>query len=572
MIVLVWAVGAVHSQTLRDTIHTVSRNYYYDSSWYTQCCTYYYDSVSPRDRVQLDLCRSQFNNLSGMHYLCKKFSTEYPLTIKGLSCMSPRNLWDTSCTYGTFPVIFQMSPDATPQVPDYLYLFQYDSVDGKLQMYDSVRWDTATAKVLELSLHSDPAEGYCYTYVYEVMLHTPVTVTGDFYVAGSRWNTAVDSMERHLHYPRVYQMFQYLLVDYYQQGDDWHYSEAYCFPRNNGFLYPRHLDSLFTSQVSNDSYRYLYPKLFGPFFPIVDSWLVEINTSDSTLGRVWPNSGYYPDSTICNIVARPTRAGRFLGWSDGVLSPTRVERVTSDITLTAYFEAKDTCYVRAVSGNGHWGTVAGGGMYFDGDTVTLTAVANRGYIFSHWENGDTANPRQVVVTSDSSFTAYFDALEDYTITANVNNEWWGHVRGAGLYYYGEEVKLVAVPKAGHAFLHWDDGSPSNMKIFIADRDTAFVAYFDEYSGIGEVEGQKEALFSLRPNPARGVVTVKIGEHVCDVEGFRLTLYDASGRTMVEQELRQSETTVDISHLSAGVYLAVLVAPQGVSVQKLAVGE
>ena len=131
---------------------------------------------------------------------------------------------------------------------------------------------------------------------------------------------------------------------------------------------------------------------------------------------------------------------------------------------------------------------------------------------------------------------------------------------------------MAVPKAGHAFLHWDDGSPSNMKIFIADRDTAFVAYFDEYSGIGEVEGQKEALFSLRPNPARGVVTVKIGEHVCDVEGCRLTLYDASGRTMVEQELRQSETTVDISHLSAGMYLAVLVAPQGVSVQKLAVGE
>ena len=371
MIVLVWAVGSVHSQTLRDTIHTVSRNYYYDSSWYTQCCTYYYDSVSPRDRMQLDLCQSEFYNLSGMHYLCKKFSTEYPLTIKGLSCMSPRNLWDTSCTYGTFPMIFQMSPDATPQVPDYLYLFQYDSVDGKLQMYDSVRWDTATAKVLELSLHSDPAEGYCYTYVYEVMLHIPVTVTGDFYVAGSRWNTAVDSMGRHLHYPRVYQMFQYLLVDYYQQGDDWHYSEAYCFPRNNGFLYPRHLDSLFTSQVSNDYYRYLYPKLFGPFFPIVDSWLVEINTSDSTLGRVWPNSGYYPDSTICNIVARPTRAGRFLGWSDGVLSPTRVERVTSDITLTAYFEAKDTCYVRAVSGNGHWGTVAGGGMYFDGDTVTL---------------------------------------------------------------------------------------------------------------------------------------------------------------------------------------------------------
>lgn len=572
MIVLVWAVGSVHSQTLRDTIHTVSRNYYYDSSWYTQCCTYYYDSVLPRDSIGIDFSTLWYADVHDIDYLCRKYTAEYPLTIKGLACMSPPSLWYTTCSSSGYAV-FNMSRNATPQVPDYLYLFQYDSALGKLQIWDSVRWDTASPKVLELSRHSDSAEGYCYTNVYEVMLHTPVTVTGDFYVAGSQWNTVLDSFGCLLHYPRLYHTFRYSYVHFNAEDSNWiRYYDSYCIPRNGIFFVHCPLDSNFPSWDFNSYWGRAWRYYFGPFFPIVDSWRVEINTSDSTLGRVWPNSGYYPDSTICNIVARPTRAGRFLGWSDGVLSPTRVERVTSDITLTAYFEAKDTCYVRAVSGNGHWGTVAGGGMYFDGDTVTLTAVANRGYIFSHWENGDTANPRQVVVTSDSSFTAYFDALEDYTITANVNNEWWGHVRGAGLYYYGEEVKLVAVPKAGHAFLHWDDGSPSNMKIFIADRDTAFVAYFDEYSGIGEVEGQKEALFSLRPNPARGVVTVKIGEHVCDVEGCRLTLYDASGRTMVEQELRRRETTVDISHLSAGVYLAVLVAPQGVSVQKLAVGE
>ena len=55
------------------------------------------------------------------------------------------------------------------------------------------------------------------------------------------------------------------------------------------------------------------------------------------------------------------------------------------------------------------------GSYSIGDTITLIATAFNGYSFSHWNDGDTNNPRSVVITQDSSFVAFFipfDGIDD----------------------------------------------------------------------------------------------------------------------------------------------------------------
>ena len=44
------------------------------------------------------------------------------------------------------------------------------------------------------------------------------------------------------------------------------------------------------------------------------------------------------------------------------------------------------------------------------DTAVIRAVADSGYRFDHWSDGDSNNPRTLVLTSDTILTAYFDEL------------------------------------------------------------------------------------------------------------------------------------------------------------------
>ena len=57
------------------------------------------------------------------------------------------------------------------------------------------------------------------------------------------------------------------------------------------------------------------------------------------------------------------------------------------------------------------GLVLGGGEYYNGDEAVLRARPWAAYGFLQWDDGDTANPRRVVVTRDTTFTAIFVSRE-----------------------------------------------------------------------------------------------------------------------------------------------------------------
>ena len=61
------------------------------------------------------------------------------------------------------------------------------------------------------------------------------------------------------------------------------------------------------------------------------------------------------------------------------------------------------------------GVVIGGGTYESGSTVTLTAMPNSGYAFSHWimdgVNVGSTNPVSGVITSSTTITAVFAKIE-----------------------------------------------------------------------------------------------------------------------------------------------------------------
>ncbi|MBQ6726057.1 MAG: hypothetical protein IJQ89_05700, partial [Bacteroidales bacterium] len=55
------------------------------------------------------------------------------------------------------------------------------------------------------------------------------------------------------------------------------------------------------------------------------------------------------------------------------------------------------------------GTPTGNGRHTIGDTVSIGAIANNGYTFVDWNDGVTTNPRDIIVLSDTTFTANFSS-------------------------------------------------------------------------------------------------------------------------------------------------------------------
>ena len=87
-----------------------------------------------------------------------------------------------------------------------------------------------------------------------------------------------------------------------------------------------------------------------------------------------------------------------------------------------FFGCKKDQYTISVGVNDpEMGTVTGGGKYDVNTEITLLATPNNGYVFVKWDDGNTDNPRTVVVTQDAAYTAVFD--EGGAMVTFQNNTW-----------------------------------------------------------------------------------------------------------------------------------------------------
>lgn len=83
----------------------------------------------------------------------------------------------------------------------------------------------------------------------------------------------------------------------------------------------------------------------------------------------------------------------------------------TSLAVTAMFTPR-RYRVTTSANNPAFGMVSGDGMYYYGDIATLTATPNTGYIFTEWNDGDTLNPKNITVTSDTIMTAFFDVEQE----------------------------------------------------------------------------------------------------------------------------------------------------------------
>lgn len=158
-------------------------------------------------------------------------------------------------------------------------------------------------------------------------------------------------------------------------------------------------------------------------------------------------------------------------------SPTIIA-VTGDATYTAQFDSTLIEYEIHVTPEG--GSTEGGTVTIDGDpnygeTVTLTPVPDEGYEFDHWSDGNTDNPRDIVIGGDSTIYPIFVKKQyliqfvnyDESVLQSGNVE-----HGVKPQYNGETPTKPANPKCTYTFKGW------NAEIVVATEPATYIAQFD----------------------------------------------------------------------------------------------
>ena len=146
----------------------------------------------------------------------------------------------------------------------------------------------------------------------------------------------------------------------------------------------------------------------------------------------------------------------------------------------------------------------------DDDNAIIEAVANYGYHFVQWNDGNTYNPRNIVVTEDITYTAEF-AANTYTVSTKVNDDAMGSVSGAGPYLYTAEATLTATANPFYRFVQWSDGITDNPRVVMVEKDSLFTAEF-------EIETFNVVAASGEPDRGR-VKVILVAE---PIEGFEFS--------------------------------------------------
>ena len=166
----------------------------------------------------------------------------------------------------------------------------------------------------------------------------------------------------------------------------------------------------------------------------------------------------YLEGETCSLTATPNEDYAFVNWTENgeeiSTEATYSFIVTSNRNLEANFR-----YLRheitAIANPEAGGTISGSGSYFEGETCTLTATPNEGWVFSNWmENGtvvSTDTEYSFTVTSNRDLVARFRSpnaivFADPNVEARCVELWDSD--GDGFLSYEE---AAAVTSLGRAF-------------------------------------------------------------------------------------------------------------------------
>ncbi|OQW92774.1 MAG: hypothetical protein BWK78_00625 [Thiotrichaceae bacterium IS1] len=210
--------------------------------------------------------------------------------------------------------------------------------------------------------------------------------------------------------------------------------------------------------------RYNFDSVSGDYFSL-SAKATDITTND----YFWTKG-----SGGTAIIVKST----FKGWIPSDLCGNGVFTMgAQDLTCTAVFDLPSYTFNTATAGSGT-GSVVGtaNGSYAAGTLVSLSAKANPGSVFTHWEpvpdvgqyveqwkitslNGCSGSFK---LYSDTVCTAYFEI--GYAFNTATDGTGTGTVTGTanGTYAAGQTINLVATPTGHSAFTGWSAGCSNSF--------------------------------------------------------------------------------------------------------------
>lgn len=530
-----------------DTIPARYRGYHY-TEWYDQCPAYNNGGV-------IDSCSYEIYTLGryvGEAYAKYEY-TDHPIKIKGLAAMVHNETRATNF------------PHPNPAMAEnYLYLLErIDWVDTvhpdrlgyfRMRIIDSVRFDTVKPKIMVIE-QAYPGIPPSYAFVYEAYFDKPITIDSIFYIHGSFSHILNHDTDVYTHWP-----FDYTAVvplkRWLSCGD--------CCPRNGlcqpegqnrsleyidrATIYDPGYPALDTNEVWCMGWHYDPNEPFGLFFAIVDHYELKLFSDSLIMGTV-EGSGFYDENDTAVFQAIPNPGFVFYQWNDGNMQNPRRLQLSHDTSFTAIFAEGVPYHLSLQTNNSIMGTVSGEGDYPSNSIVTISATpSSNAFLFSHWNDGNTNNPRTFTLSQDTSFTAIFTENWHHHVDLQSNNPQWGSVNGDGDYLAGSEVTIIATPKdSNYAFSHWNDYNTSNPRTFTITQDTSFTANFYKLLHINPV--QQTYNFSIFPNPTSQTITLQHndnGKHHVDI-------FDSKGLLVKSIDYSGSSIEIDLSSLPNGTY-------------------
>lgn len=186
-----------------------------------------------------------------------------------------------------------------------------------------------------------------------------------------------------------------------------------------------------------------------------------------------PNGPWYHFESY-TIQAIPNPGYKFVSWNgnqdsmDSLLKDnnfsTNQITVTKDVTLNAHF-TPENYFISVSSAEG--GQASGGGQYLIENKPQITATADTGWEFSHWEGNETflsnlssnTSPNTIVDLTDAPPSMAFEAVFKRSFyTLSVQSSDGGSINGKSSFKMdvesGTEISLQAFPQKGWRFDNW----------------------------------------------------------------------------------------------------------------------
>ena len=225
----------------------------------------------------------------------------------------------------------------------------------------------------------------------------------------------------------------------------------------------------------------------------INSYTLTLNADPIEGGDVF-GAGVYLFNETVEVDAVPNEGWEFVEWTDGdgnFVSDQAFNEITipaDDLTLIANFTMIDYT-LTLVANPTDGGVVTGAGVYNFGDQVDVDAIPNEGRAFVNWTDADgnevSDQPDNTITmpSDDLTLTANFEMI-DYTLTLTANPTEGGVVTGAGVYNFGDQVDVDAIPNEGWEFVNWTDADGNEVSdqpdntILMPSGDLTLIAHFE----------------------------------------------------------------------------------------------